>query len=481
MRMGKDLTQENPAYKATKAERIRGRDFFEGARVIKEKKTAYLFREKNEAVEDYNKRLSRAVFDPYSEKIITARQAVLFSKPATRELGGLEEWAGDVDNKGTDANSFFFDVAENAQADGIHWVAVDHTKPDKDRVSKADEDAAGDRPFFEQVAGAAVIDWEVGTDLELNWAVVKQTATKARATAGEEIEAVEQWKIWYRDRWEIWQRADEKDKTIDKFKRTEWGAHPCEAVPLIPWLGKPRTSFSGWPITMPVHGHILAVYNQQSDRDWFMQLASHPLPVVIGPQNVAKLDTGKGMWLKSMAGETVDIKYLEPAGTAVDGVNEVIETYQRKIFALMLFISSKDTAQVQSADSQREDRRVFTSSLSEVSVRYESNENQCWDLMGKWTDPEVPADATEVKYSRDFDDKFIEATMISALTELVGEGVITKRTALQAVVAGELVEVEDIDAELAAAAQEAKARTEELTQAALASLRRSSGEVSGDE
>lgn len=454
-----NLNLHHPDYDATEAARTAGRDLYEGDAAVKAKGETYLYKETNESQTDYNLRLKRAVLDPYVAKVIDARQAILFRKEAVRDLPeALAAFAGDVDRKGTPAQTFFEDAARDAQVDGVHWVLVDMPRRPTDAAgapvdlpSREAEAQAGMRPFFQHVPGASVLDWD---DDDFNWAVVAETVAAAGREPGGERTTVERRKVWTRAEWILYESTDGGE-----FVEVDRGDHPLGEVPLVPWLGDRYSDRAGYPVARAVFPHVLSIYNKTSDLDWFERLSAHPIPWQIGPEPLAVLDAGKGVFLRSAPGTEVAIGYLEPAGTGFASLRESIRELQAKIYAIALAQAQKDSAQVQAAEGQREDRRMFTSGLRAVSFEYEANERRCWELAARWQAPTAAPAEISVTYNRDFDDAAIEAAMIATLTDLMDRALITGRTVLQTLVNGEILELPDgVDAELAQAAREAEER-----------------------
>jgi hypothetical protein len=171
------------------------------------------------------------------------------------------------------------------------------------------------------------------------------------------------------------------------------------------------------------------------------------------------LDVAKGLWFRSHPSVQTQIGYLETTGSSFSSIRESIRELQAKVYAIALAQAQKDSAQIQAAEGQREDRKIFTSSLRMTSVAYEAAELRCWTLMAAWA---KDGGKCEVKYDRDFDDRTVETAMITTLADLVDRDIITKRTFLQALVNGEVLELPDgVDAELDAVEESASKRTAE--------------------
>lgn len=453
-----NLDNQHADYTVTSTARTTGRDLCDGSDAVKAKTTTYLYQGKNETDADYAIRLNRAVFDPYIDKIITARQALLFRKEHQRELSGrASAYAEDVDRKGTPADVFFQRVARDAQIDGVRWVSVDMTTmPEGGYRSAGEEALAGHRPFFESVPGDNVLDWEVGDDEKLNWAVVKGTRDETR-NYGYPVETFDQWKVWTRAEWFVFEQGNGETTEESTYTLVDQGINTCGEVPLVPFLGIKYSDYAGYPVCKPIFDHVTAIYNKSSDMDWFEYLVAHPIPYVISPEKPETLDVLKGTWIKSHpGGAPIQLGYLEPTGAGFSSQRESIHEIKAALYSIALAQAQKESAQIQAADSQREDRRIFTASLASISRQYESAELQCWRLLSAWLN-ERNADHS-IAYNRDFDDAAIEATLVGALATLIDTRVLTRKTVLRTLVNGELVEVEDIDAELKAAAEEAERR-----------------------
>lgn len=430
---------QHPDYQVTAEARTRSRDLYEGWRAVKPKTTTYLFKEPREKDDDYEIRLKRAVVDNWVERIIEARHAVLFRKSVKRKIPAkLADIEEDVDRAGNSAEVFFQEVARQAQIDGIHWVAIDvPVAPEGGYPSQAAESAARHRPFFESIPAESVIDWEVGPDGDLVWAVTKLGVPTPRGSAGLPSEVIPKWKIWYRSHWEVIV-GGENGPTVEST-----GPNTSGVVPLVPFLGVKHTDHSGWPVVALLLEHIILIYNKRSDLDRSERIAAHPTPVVMSPEKFEILDMSNGIWVNTSkaAGVPVDVKILETSGVAFDSIRMSIGQLEYTIRAHALAQAKRDSAQVESADSQREYKEHFNSSIRSASISLEASEKRCWKIASLWTGADP--DGTEIAYNRDFDDSTIEEAMISRLVELAGgRPVITRKTLLEALQRGEIIDPE---------------------------------------
>jgi len=315
------------------------------------------------------------------------------------------------------------------------------------------------RPYFSHVPGSAVIDWAVGSDQRLLFAVIESFSENERTSDefGVEDETRAQWTVWTRTAWQVYEaQANEDTNTATdgtgrsplRYVIIAEGKNPTGVVPLVPFFGVRHSDFSGWPVCRNVLPYVLQVYNKDSDLDWFERLSAHPIPYTIGPDKPTKLDSGKGFHLTSKPGAgTTAVGYLEPTGAAFASLRESIKDKRSRIFSLALAQAMRDSAQIQSADAQREDRKIFAASLKSVATSFEASEQRCWDIMAIWDG--VRNEAIEINYSTDFDDKTIAAEMIRELSALTIAEIIPVRALLQILINGEVLPADfDIDAAL---------------------------------
>ena len=158
---------------------------------------------------------------------------------------------------------------------------------------------------------------------------------------------------------------------------------------------------------------------------------------------------------------------LEPSGSAFGSQPQSVKELQSKIHRLMLAESKQETAQAQSSDSQKEEKDVFRSGLKGKSRHFEAQETLTWTYAQLW---QVGTGDITIEYSRDFNDQVIDAAYIAELRACVEVHILTRKTALETLVKGEVVQVDDIDAELAAAAKEGAIDQERTQQLALSQI-----------
>lgn len=132
-----------------------------GGRVYQEAR--HLTRYVNETDGEYNARLKTTPLHNHSKSIISVYISFLFRKECVRELGaletapGIEEFLEDADFDGRSLTAFMKEVAVQSSVFGHTWILV--TKPNINAVTRAEELAAGIRPYLNQISPLAMLDW----------------------------------------------------------------------------------------------------------------------------------------------------------------------------------------------------------------------------------------------------------------------------------------------------------------------------------
>jgi hypothetical protein len=176
------------------------------------------------------------------------------------------------------------------------------------------------------------------------------------------------------------------------------------------------------------------------------------------------MDTASGFWIESspQSGE-IKCDYLQTSGDGETSVRASIEKIEAKIYAIALAQAKRDGKQVQAADSMREDRRVFNSSLKTASEQLQRCETACWQLMAAWLGK--PGAQVNIAYSRDFNDRNIDDAMLAALGDLVDTRKLSLETFHKTLEHAELLPDFDAEKEQQLLAAEASKRAVELLSA----------------
>lgn len=442
-----DFNITHPLFDRAQPIRQRARDLFAGSHTVKENSKEYLFETENETTTQYDIRLKRAVYENWPKVVIDNRQALTWKNSVKRnEFRQLEKFIDDVDGFGTSADSFFRMVTESSSVGGMDWVLVDKTRLESDReLSKQEEQELGLRPKFIHIKGENVLDWQLDSAQKLDWVVIRSMKSEPKLP-GSELLVKDQRVVWFKEFIQVWEQIT-PEKVNQENVKPRWELvgqqlNPLGEIPLIPFYGIRMGPLLGLSVIKDILDHTVSIYNKFSDRDWFEYLSNSPVMTIIGGDKPEKVNTGSnvGIYIPSTNGKKWEVKYLEPTGAGAQSSRDSERDLIRRIFEIALRQTKRDSAQVQSFQAQREEVKIFRSSLAAVTEEFEISEQRCWDLAAKWEGLEDWEG--EVKYNRDFDDKMIEASMITAFSNAVERNQLSRSTFLEQLIAGEVLSSE---------------------------------------
>lgn len=123
----------------------------------------HLTRYQLESEAEYTARLKTTPLDNHCQSVISVYNSFLFRQEPDREYGSieglpeLEDFEYDADLDGRSLDAFMKDVATWSSVFGHAWIMV--VKPNVGAVTRADELAAGVRPYVSLLTPLVVLDW----------------------------------------------------------------------------------------------------------------------------------------------------------------------------------------------------------------------------------------------------------------------------------------------------------------------------------
>ena len=127
------------------------------------RRASHLTRYQLETEAEYQARLRSTPLENHCKSVISVYNSFLFRTEPEREYGDIEnlpelhDFLEDADLDGRSLNSFMKDVSTWASVFGHAWIVV--VKPNVGASTRADEIAAGVRPYVSVVTPMTVLDW----------------------------------------------------------------------------------------------------------------------------------------------------------------------------------------------------------------------------------------------------------------------------------------------------------------------------------
>lgn len=422
-----------------------------GTEYLRENSEAFLPIEPREDYTAYLARVNRAVFSPFTQRLVRAAAGLILRKPIS--LVGDPYWtdifAKDVDGCGSDLDEYARRLLLCSLTYGHCHTLVDFPAPTGAR-SLAEERELNRRPYWIEIDPDNIYGWRL--DREVNYGNLVQVRIKEKAVVpdGEFGEKVyDQIRVIEPGQYRIYRQTETKkdmqggfpypnafdatDATSD-YELVESGDYSLGQIPLVTtYAGKVDTLTSKPPL-LDIAYLNLAHFQRQADLIHSLHIASQPILVLEGWDDQSKdVAVSVNYAMASQPGNKV--YYVEPAANAFEAQSNEIRELQMQMATLGISTLSQQKFVAESADARRLDRVDTNSMLSMVSLDLEQSLQRAFNLAADY----VGITAPEVSISRDFDIDRLIGQDVTALTALFDQGVLGRDEFRQILVQGEIL------------------------------------------
>ena len=423
-----------------------------GTEYLRDNSEAFLPLEPREDYDAYLSRVNRAVFSPYTQRLVRAATGLILRKPIT--VIGDPYWTDvfvkDVDGCGSDLDEYARRLLICALTYGHSNTLVDFPAPTGAR-SLAEERNQNRRPYWIEVDPANVYGWRLDREVNYGKLIQVRIAEQAVVPEGDFGEKVfDQIRVIEPGQYKIFRKkettkdmytqdesfagnfdspANEKD-----YELVESGEFSLGEIPLVTvYAGKTDTMTSKPPL-LDIAYLNLAHFQRQADLIHSLHVASQPLLVMEGWDDQTK-DTAISVNYAMATQPGNKIYYVEPAASAFEAQAAEIQELQSQMATLGISTLSQQKFVAESADARRLDRVDTNSMLSMVSLDLEQKVQKAFNLSADYLGLEPP----EIKISRDFDIERLIGQDITALTSLFDQQVIDREEFRDILVQGEVL------------------------------------------
>ena len=423
-----------------------------GTEYLRDNSEAFLPLEPREDYTAYLARVNRAVFSPYTQRLVRAATGLILRKPIT--LIGDPYWtdvfAKDVDGCGSDLDEYARRNIICALTYGHSHTLVDFPAPTGAK-SLAEERSLNRRPYWIEVDPTNIYGWRLNREVNYGDLVQVRIAEKAVVPDGEFGEKVyDQVRVIEPGKYRIF-RQTESEQMLDgietgysgrfeapanskDYELVESGDYSLGEIPLVTvYTGKTDTLTSKPPL-LDIAYLNLAHFQRQADLIHSLHVASQPMLVLEGWDDQTKdMAISVNYAMATQPGNKV--YYVEPASSAFEAQSAEIQELQQQMATLGISTLSQQKFVAESADARRLDRVDTNSMLSMVSLELEQKLQKAFNLSAQYLQLEPP----EIKISRDFDIERLIGQDITALTSLFDQKVIDREEFRQILVQGEVL------------------------------------------
>tara|TARA_R100000030_G_scaffold6494_1_gene4410 strand:+ start:687 stop:2033 length:1347 start_codon:yes stop_codon:yes gene_type:complete len=422
-----------------------------GTEYLRENCEAFLPLEPREDYSAYLARVNRAVFTPYTQRLISGAAGLILRKPISIEGDSYwtEVFNKDVDGCGSDLDEYARRLVMCALTYGHCHTLVDFPAPTNAK-SLAEERALNRRPYWIEVDPTKVYGWRL--DRESNYGNLTQVriGEKAVVPDGEFGEKVyDQIRVIEPGRYRVYRQEqqkkemqgnfpypssfDQSDATAE-FELIESGPYSLEQIPLVTVYANKLDTMTSRPPLLDIAHLNLAHFQRQADLIHSLHIASQPMLVLEGWDDQTKdMAISVNYAMATQPGNKV--YYVEPAASAFEAQSAEIQELQQQMASLGLSTLSQQKFVAESADARRLDRIDTNSMLAMVSMDLESGLQKSYNLAANYLGIEPP----QVKISRDFDLQRLIGQDIAAMAQLFEGNIIDREEFREMLVQGEIL------------------------------------------
>ena len=344
------------------------------------KEAGHLVKYQNETRQEYSHRLNSTPLDNHTPSVVSVYTSFLFKEKPYRDLTGLPDdsalvdFLRDCDHEGRTLEHFMRDLSVWVSVFGHAWMIV--SKPDIGAVTRADELAAGVRPYLSMLTPLVVLDW--------NWS--RSATGKYNLDYFRYIEDVNGSLVTVREytpeliRTQTVNTAEEEivDETVEP--------NGLGYVPAVICYNK-RSSVRGIGVSDVADIADLQkfIYNATSEVDQSIRLNTHP-SLVKTPETNAGIGAGSIIHMNENMDPGLKPYLLEFTGASIESIYQAIGEATEAIdrIANTGAVRAKET-RTMSGVSREVEFQMLNSRLSEKAHAIELAEENMWKIYADFT------------------------------------------------------------------------------------------------
>ena len=425
----------------------------EGTDYLRTNSETFLPLEPREDYDAYLARVNRAVFSPFTQRLIRAATGLVLRKPIT--LTGDPYWTEmfkmDVDGRKSDLDEYARRLLMCSLTYGQSHILVDYPAP-SGAVSLAEERQQNRRPYWIEVDPNNLYGWRLDRESNYGNLIQVRLGEKAVLPDGQFGEKVfDQVRVIEPGSYRVFRKKEQIEEMYDvsdgssagsfeagssdkDYKQVESGEFSLGEIPLVTIYSGKTDNLVSKPPLLDIAYLNIAHFQRQADLIHSLHVASQPMLVMEGYDDQTKdLAISVNYAMATQPGNK--IYYVEPASSAFEAQSAEIKELQMQMATLGISTLSQQKFVAESADARRLDRVDTNSMLAMVSMELEQKLQKAFNLSAEYVGIEPP----EIKISRDFDIERLIGQDITALTSLFDQQVIDREEFRDILVQGEVL------------------------------------------
>lgn len=338
-------------------------------------------------------------------------------------------WLDNIDLCGNNLSVFSHNLLTAGLKYGLTHILVENppaTAEDGSALykTKADEEAAGVRPYLVHITPQQVLGW-----LSAKSASGAETLTMLRIMECVEepdgdfgTKSVAQVRMLTPGAWATYRKAEKGDD----WPLYDEGRMSIDFIPLVTYYTRRIGFMTATPPFKDLADLNVKHWNSQSDQDALLHTARVPILAIIGISDEDKIVIGAKTALMLPIG--ADAKYVEHTGAAIDAGRQSLQDLENQMRAM----GAELLAEMQVSTTATQNNIEDSEAKCQLSMMVEGLEDaldQAVDIMHKWV-------KLEYKGNIDLYDDFSSSTVMAAagpfiiaLVQLVNAGLLSKEDA----------------------------------------------------
>jgi hypothetical protein len=167
---------------------------------------SYIWPHCTESANDFERRCAAAYHDPLFAPLINDVVSSILRTPPQRDGAG-EEWNrfwANVDGCGTTIDLFINEAVAHAFVFGRNHLLCDLPRVDKPAVSRAEQIARGERPYWEKVAPPRLRNWKIDSRGNYVWIIVEEDPPDERKPGDDWNPSLRCLRVWTDSEWVLY-------------------------------------------------------------------------------------------------------------------------------------------------------------------------------------------------------------------------------------------------------------------------------------
>jgi hypothetical protein len=262
-------------------------------------------------------RIATATLFPAFRRTVSVMAGKPFSKPMTfskETPAEIQTWAEDIDREGVNLDTFAAEMLAEVLAHGLGGILVEAPKPIQGATgtpTKAEQDAAGIRPYFVRVRHGQILGGRIS---RING---KATLTQLRLKEAANVEdgeygetCVERVRVLRPGSWDVQEEAG------DAWVSVESGLSGLLTIPFVPLYGSRLAYLMGMSPLLDLAYLNVKHWQSQSDQDTILHVARVPILLATGFEDKDQITVGASQAIKTTSA-IAKLAWVEHSGEAI--------------------------------------------------------------------------------------------------------------------------------------------------------------------